>query len=123
MLLAVQNFAIYRPSMDLHHFRANENELKFMLHGHPNPYKRLGGRIIRFNPQRRKMIALMGALGFLFEFHKIPPVIFGRLELTFHLTFHITHQWEGDIDNYAKLIMDSLEKPFIYIGRLIRICR
>ena len=92
LLLAVPNFAIYRPSMEQRHFRANANELKFMLHGRPNPFKRVGGRIIRFNPQRRKMIALMGALGFLFEFHEVPPVEFGRRELTFHLTFRTTRQ-------------------------------
>ena len=113
----------YKPDYDISSFVSTPNHLGAIIIGRPLAWKRPGGRhfCIRYDQQKKVKQDFLRSIMLLHQVHGIDFIEFGERNVELHLVFNIKLQWEADLDNLVKFVMDCLQMPISIDGSTVRV--
>lgn len=113
----------YQSNYDSSSFVSTHNHLGAIIIGRPLAWKRPGGRhfCTCYNQQKKVKQDFLRSIILLHQFHGKDFIEFGERNVELHLVFSIKLQWEADLDNLIKFVMDCLQMPISIDGNTVRV--
>ena len=113
----------YQPDYDNSSFVSTPNHLGAIIIGRPLAWKRPGGRhfCTRYDQQKKVKQDFLRSIMLLHQFHGKDFIEFGERNVELHLVFNIKLQWEADLDNLVKFVMDCLQMPISIDGNTVKV--